>query len=332
MNYEEIKNTVHYNDYKGYESNIYMPNEIFDELKGNIKNTPHVAFAYSYVYLITWLYRYVKHTNGIDVISNSTIKEILGYNSNTRTINYLIKKNGLLDQMGYTSTERDFPVQVAFEDGALEFLLVSELDDKSNPKYCYEFSTEKVVRDDIPLNFTIKKPVKAFEREVDENGCIEVEGTFYDIENTHCIPFEIFMYCMSNEDIGCTGFYLYAYLKHKNDLFENGYDVSLESLTFETGIAERTLDKYLGMLKSYKMIDFRHNQEFFAMGLKKEDRKANTYITNDLMEFNDTPVPFKRISIMKKKEYFDLLKKEDEEKKTVWQAQKCDISVDELPY
>src|SRR5690606_38694694 len=116
----------------------------------------------------------------------------------------------------------------------------------------------------------------------------------------------IFMYCMSNDDIGCTGFYLYAYLKHKNDIYGD-YDVSLEDLSYDTGVAERTLDKYLGMLKGYKMIDFQHNQEFFAIGMREEDRKPNTYTVNDYEIFLDKPVPYKKINIMKKKDYFKML-------------------------
>lgn len=92
MKYEEIKKLVQFNEYNGYESKLYMPNEIFADLKANIKNTPHIAFAYSYIYLVTWMYRYTKHIVGQEVISNSTIKEILGYSAVTRTINYLIKK------------------------------------------------------------------------------------------------------------------------------------------------------------------------------------------------------------------------------------------------
>ncbi|MFV2046876.1 hypothetical protein CJ195_21860 [Bacillus sp. UMB0899] len=339
MKYEEIYELLQYNNHKGYESNVYMPNEIFEDLQNYIKNTPHIAFAYSYYYLITWLYRYCKFSlnNGI---SNSTIKEILGYSADTRSINYLIKKNGLLDQIEYTSTTRDFPVwwnadQIKYEE--LEFTLVNEVDNvkdengeiKKPRNYSYEYSIEKTYRDSVPKNFTIKYPEKAFARFEDEEGKCE-EGTFYKIEYTHNIPFEVFMYCMSNDDIGCTGFYLYAFLKHKNDIYGD-YDISLEDLAIETGIADRTLDKYLGMLKSYKMIDFTINQEFFAIGLKKEDRMANTYSTKDYIAFKDKPEAYDKIKIVKKKDYLKMLEEEEEKKKIVW-GEKIDIALEDLPY
>jgi hypothetical protein len=327
MNYEELNKLFQYNDYEGAERNIYMPNEIFEDLQNNIKNTPHIAFAYTYTYLVTWLYRYCKYTVAKGGISNSKIKEILGYAPDTRSVNYLIVKNGLLDKIGYLETHKNFPIWWDIEDG-LEFTLINEADDKTDPNYSYELSTEKLIRNNVPKNFTVKYPVKAFNRIIDEED-IE-DGTFFEVENTHLIPFEVFLYCMSNDGIGCTGFYLYSYLKHMNDVFVGGYDISLEDLAEETGIADRTLDKYLGMLKGYQMIDFKHNQEFFAIGMKSEDRMANTYITNDYDIFKDKPVPFKKISIMKKKDYFKMLK--EEEKETEELFGNSDITLEELPY
>lgn len=182
----------------------------------------------------------------------------------------------------------------------------------------------------IPKNFTIKYPVKAFERILDDEGNIELEGTFYEIENTHNIHFEVFMYCMSNDKIGCTGFYLYSFFKHKNDIYGD-YDISLEDLSLETGVASSTLDNYLNILKSYKMINFTHNQEFFAIGLKKEDRMANTYIVNDYNEFTDNPTAFEKIKIVKKHDYLKMIKEEEEIKKEVW-GEKVDILLEDLPY
>lgn len=129
MKYEEINKLVQFNE--EYESNLFMPNEIFKDLKANIKGVPHIAFAYSYIYLSTWLYRYAKHVN-VGTFDNAKIKEVLGYKPNTRTINFLIKKGGLLDEMEYLQSTRDYPVsweysKMNYED--LEFTLSSEVDD-----------------------------------------------------------------------------------------------------------------------------------------------------------------------------------------------------------
>ncbi|MCM3719173.1 hypothetical protein [Fictibacillus phosphorivorans] len=348
MNYEEISKLLQYNEYKGSESKIFMPNEIFEDLikslneelpqkeqskveyiteKNKVRkkrglnkgvSTNHIAFAYSYIYLVTWLYRYTKYTVLKSGISNSTIKEILGYKPETRTVNYLIIKNGLLDKIGYLETHKDFPVwwsQSQYE--ALDFQMYSEEKDS------FPYHT-------IPKNFTIKYPIKGFYREVNDDGTVEIEGTFNEVDNTHCVPFEVFMYCMSKDDIGCTGFYLYSYLLHKNDIYGD-YDVSLEDLSKQTGIADRTLDKYLGILKAYRMIDFKINQEFFAIGLREEDRMANTYSINEYGEFSNEPIPYDKINIVKKKDYFQMLEDKKQMDREIWGGI-LDIPLESLPY
>lgn len=286
MSYNELHNLFNYDE---KETSLYMPNEIFKDLQKYIKNTPHIAFAYTYIYLITWLYRYAKHFNVEVVLDNKKLKEVLGYSSKNQTMDYLIKKGGLLDEIEYLDSTRDYVINWQFNkstDEALSFFMFSDIDREINDYF-----------PSVPKRFFLKKPLKAFYRVIEEeNDEYEIAGTFYDISNTHNIPFEVFLFCVSNSKIGCTGFYLYAYLKHKNDIFESGYDVSIEELSQSIGVARRTLINYLGQLKSYKMIDFKHNQDFFAIGL--EDRKANTYITRDYGFFYDRPIPFKRIKYM----------------------------------
>lgn len=295
MKYEEISRLVDFNE--EFQSSNFMVNEVFDDLKANIKNAPHIAFAYSHLYLSTWLYRYSKHFN-VGVFDNAKIKEILGYDPNNRTMNYLIKKGGLLDKMGYTTSTKDFPVDSKLNDDKdLEFTMSSEFKDMG------------VFVADVPKMFFLKRPTKGFDRIlVDEKGEeYDAVGTFREIGNTHNIPFEVFLYCMDNEEVGCTGFYLYSYLSHKNDIHEGKYDVSLENLAKETGISGRALDKYLGALKSFKLVDFILNQEFFAIGMRDFERKSNTYIVNEHYGFSNIPIPFATIEIMKKQDYFEMI-------------------------
>jgi hypothetical protein len=190
MELNEIQELLQYYE---KESKVFMPNEIFIDLKGAVYNSPHLAFAYSYTYLVTWLYRYAKHMSKDGLIDNGKLKEILGYNAITKGLDYLTKKNGLLDQLGCTETVKDFPTLWTFEDGDLEFEMYSE-------------NKEMLTTWNLPGKYSIKYPVKAFHR-YDEDV---LDGTFYEIASTHCIPFEVFMFCMSNNLIGTIGFYLYS--------------------------------------------------------------------------------------------------------------------------
>ncbi|MCC3645831.1 hypothetical protein JGK52_03915 [Cytobacillus oceanisediminis] len=313
MKFEEIEELLQYNE---KEFKIFIANEVFEDLKGAIKNSPHLAFAYSYLFIITWLYRYAKHMSRDGLIDNGKIKEILGYNSMTKGLDYIIKKNGLLDKLGYTITSKDFPIAWTFNQfEGLEFLMYSE-------------QKELLEVWELPRKYSIKYPVKAFERTLDEAGNIEQEGTFFEVENTHMIPFEVFMYCMDNKDIGTIGFYLYSYIKRMNDFYADGWDISIENMVLETGIAEKTLLRYLDKLKKFNLIQAVHNQEYFCLALDPKERKANTYIANEFDLFTYKPQFYKKMKIMKIDEY----QKKKEEEFTKMFGNTVDFPIEELPY
>ena len=79
FDYEQLKSKL---DYHEGESKIYLPNSIFEELAYNIditeskRGSEHIAYAYSYVYLISYLYpiiaKYCKH-----LYKRGELKEIL---------------------------------------------------------------------------------------------------------------------------------------------------------------------------------------------------------------------------------------------------------------
>ncbi|WP_335871942.1 hypothetical protein [Bacillus sp. 2205SS5-2] len=284
------------------ENKVFMPNEIFDDLhrkfntlfpEDHEKNGAvgsHVAFTYSYVYFIAWLHRYCKYSD--TWITTNGIKKCLRYSPTTKTIDFIIKKNGVLDDLGYTLTTTNYPIYWTFEDQDLQFVTVSDLDEVDK-----QYITQKL------RNYKVKFPVKQFyrDRESYEEGIID--GAYYEVYNTHMIDFEVFMFCMGEKDLGCTGFYLYSYLKMMNDQFKNGFDVALADLTHQTKIKDRTLDKYLKSLKKYRMINCIHNQDYYVSGLSKEERKANTYQTNEYTFFSNEPVKVKNIESMRLQDY-----------------------------
>ncbi|MFB5281918.1 hypothetical protein [Peribacillus sp. Hz7] len=300
MKYQEITDLLRFNE---NESNVFMPNEIFEDLQNNMKKGVHIPVAYSYYYLITWMYRHAKY--GELQIDNKKIKEILGYNADTKGIDYILKKNGLLDTMGYTETVKDFPVVWELsEDEGLTFTLLSEMDDY--------FQEE--IKGNISRKYTIKFPVKGFERTYDEEGNVEQWGTFFELDNTHGIPFEVFMYCMDNDKIGCTGFYLYAFLKMNNQIFRGAYDIPMKTLSEKTGLPYRTMADSLSNLRQYKMVEGIHNQEYFCLAMEDYKRKANSYITNKFESFTDQPVEYEKMKVLESKEYYKLLEEQKEEK------------------
>ncbi|WP_026694098.1 hypothetical protein [Peribacillus kribbensis] len=310
MTYEEIVTLIQY-DQK--ESKVFIPNEIFQDLQNSIHKKIHIPVAYSYYYLINWLYRHAKF--GSHTIDNKKIKKILGYNSETKGIDYLCKKDGLLDELGYTETVKDIPLSWQFDDdNGLEFTMLSEMEE----------DVQLIITKNLSRKYSIKFPVKAFYRYDNE----VMDGTFYEFHNTHMIPFEVFLFCMSNKDIGCTGFYLYSFIKMKNQQHNGKFDCSMQELAVLTGIPSTTMKDSLSMLRQYSVIEGIHNQDFFCLVLEDGKRKANSYIANDIDLFTDQPVPYEKIQRLEIKQYFKMQEVKWKETRKDW----ADVPLEMLPY
>lgn len=95
-----------------YNLSVAMPNELFPQLlqmKEDKELKPvHIGFAYSYIYLQTYMYRYSTYDRYVPSVEE--IKELFGFNANEQRVNYIIKKNGLLEQKDILTTTNEFPV------------------------------------------------------------------------------------------------------------------------------------------------------------------------------------------------------------------------------
>jgi hypothetical protein len=319
MKYEEIQELLQFND--EHENKVFMPNEIFNDLdQTSFKCPSHQHFAYSYIYFVYWQYRYNKHMSKYGLIDSKKIKEILGFNSDTKGLDYITKKNGLLDQMEYTSTVKDIPVAWELDEhNQIQFSMMSEYEDVLSVW-------------NLPRKYSIKYPVKAFyrypkdeEMQKEYNEGYE-DGTYYDISNTHEIPFNVFLYCMDNDQIGITGFYIYSFIKRKNDYYKGEWSISMEQMPNEIRLPRSTLLRYLDVLRKHRVVDAYHNQEYFCLAL--EERKANSYISNKFDEFTYKALTYQKMKIVTVEEYRK--KKEEELAKSF--RNKIDVPLEELPY
>lgn len=277
----DVKSKLKYND---LESKLYIPNEIFDDLS-IIDNGSHRAFAYSYYYLINYLYRNTKY--GQLIITTNDIKEILGYSKNTNELNYIFKKGGVLDSINYTETTTNYPVGWELDNEFVEpvFHLVNDLDVNSQLLYKSRHTNRH----------TIKQPLRSFYRELVDRDINYQSGTYFIIENTHLIEFEVFDFCMNNSELGCIGFYIYSYLKMMNDKFQCGYDAGRDRLSIETGIKSTTLEKYRTRLRAYNMITLIHNQHYFSVGVTEDKRKASSNKSNHYSQFSNVKVDYSKM-------------------------------------
>ncbi|MFF3146762.1 hypothetical protein ACFVRU_34835 [Streptomyces sp. NPDC057927] len=283
-----IKNKLKYNE---LESKLYIPNEIFNDLSV-IENGSHRAFAYSYYYLINYLYRNAKYSQFI--LNINEIKEILCYNKNDKRLNYIVKKGGVLDQLNYTETTADYPIEWELDTELMEpvFHLVSELDE----------NTQKLYKSRHTNRHVIKYPLRSFYREIEDKGINYLSGTYYDIQSTHLIEFEVFDFCMRNSELGCVGFYIYSYLKMMNDKFPTGYDGGRYRLGDETGVKPTTFERYRKTMRGYNMLTVIHNQSYFSTKFDRVGRKASTNKVNHFSQFSNELIEYDKLKCNEKED------------------------------
>lgn len=247
---------------------IYMPNEIFSDFQNNFESSKHIAFTYAYYYYVSYLYRYCHYIddNG-NRNTQPTIKEFLGYATTYKPIDFIIKKDGELDGLGYTATTTDYPLMWEFdaETQELGFNTIGDLKDLDS-SYSVMFNDR---------NFKVKLPVKAFYRhKQDQQRQGWFTGTFYDFKHTHAITYATFKSIVRNKLLGTMGFYIYGYLKHKCDMFPSGYQASSNVLKTKLKIGSAaSLFKYINALDEYEFIQV-ERKPFYLDSTEKE---ANIY-------------------------------------------------------
>ncbi|SME30646.1 hypothetical protein BACERE00175_04426 [Bacillus cereus] len=170
-----------------------------------------------------------------------SLKELIGFSKTEKRINYIINKDGVLDDLGLTRTipYKDAPARFQFNEDVIEFYTVSD---------------EKI---SITNNRQIvKEPVFALENSDGEYGY----GTFFgsmdndNIANTHNVDFEVFIKCMTNDKLGTDAFYLYSFLKHKCDVSGGSIEIALTTISQQTGITRGKRNDALENLKKYNLI------------------------------------------------------------------------------
>lgn len=175
-------------------------------------------------------------------------------------------------------TTTDYPLSYSFDEiNTIEFKTISEYKHDATGESRKYYTNDK--------NYKIKFPVRAFHRTNESFEERLLEGTFYEVENTHQVPFEVFVYCMAHKDVGIIGFYLYAYLKHRNDIFKLGIDISHVKLSQETGILPTKIDECLKRMKIHNMISV--IVQDFVFDLPIHLRKANRYAVKGYNVFGE---------------------------------------------
>lgn len=254
----QLTSFIQWND-NDAQAHIYLPNDIFEMLSkdeelnksnGQRKST-HVAEAYSYLVLVTYLYRHCKY-GWMDDTSMKALQQAIGFNYDYKKFNYVIKKNGVLDRLGLTKTIslKDAPVSYEITDGGyVDFAQEQQI--MTGELEAYRKSVK---------NSKVKEPLFALYGKEGEYG----HGTFFgfidsdNIANTHKIDMKVFIECMTNDDLGCSAFYLYSFLSWKcktSQGIPDSIEIGLDTISNKTGILRGARDKALHGLKAHNLIN-----------------------------------------------------------------------------
>lgn len=271
--YKHLENMIYL---YGEDISVQVPNGIFKDLSSNIKsknntNIQQSSFAYAYLILTAFLYKY-SHYVDIDngtYIQNADIKELLGYNRITKTIDHIIKKDGVLDQLGLTSTTRDYPVRFITHPiekinniPLREFVTISELND-NDVNYSM---IKEVVKN---RNYTIKEPTFLFEYQ-------DGNGTLYDFSNTHKVTMKEVMRFITDDKLNNIDFAIYCFLKSKcYNLKNNTSQIGLNIIVSQLGIGKDAFYSHLGTIKENKFVEVNHKG--WVMGKTLDSLEANEY-------------------------------------------------------
>lgn len=270
--YEQFKNMSYL-----YGDNIYvqMPNGVFRDLSSSIKsknntNIQQASFAYAYLVIIAFLYKYahfVDFDNGT-YIQNADIKELLGYSKSTKTVDYLIKKGGILDDIGLTSTTKDYPVRFTSSPNEKingiplrEFVTIRDIDEDD-----FMFSlAKKIVKN---RNYEVKEPTFLFEYNGDN-------GTLYEYSNTHRVTIKEVMEFIEDDTLDNIDFSIYCYIKSKAKNYKNNTrQIPLATIVSELGVGKDAFYNHTKILKDKLLIDVIHKG--FTFGAVEDDQ-ANEY-------------------------------------------------------
>ncbi|EDZ57031.1 hypothetical protein BCH308197_3675 [Bacillus cereus H3081.97] len=265
-----------------------IPNEFFNEIsvlkqKINLsKDSKHISFAFSYLYLMTYLYRYAKfHDNKDYEFTEQELKKLLTMSPDSygkNSVNKIIKRGGILEKLGYIEKVKDYPISYDYDAEEKEFVfsyiseVIADLGEGAN-KY---FNTNS-------KNRRVNLPVKMFEDRTLKAIDMECSGTLYDVTYTTQIDIRVFIYCMIREKLGLEAFYLHSFIKYKNGFHDDFWRRSIQNIIEDTGLSQTVIQLRLKEMEKHGMVFCTH--EDFVVGADRNEMTPNGYMAQEYYKF-----------------------------------------------
>ncbi len=262
----------------GESSYVQIPNGIFKDLSQSIKdkkggtNIQQSSFAYAYLVCLSFLYKYAHYVdvNNESYIQSNDIKRILGYSAKTKSIDYIIKKDGLLENIGLIETTEDFPVYTTYSTDKYNGIDIREFITVNDLKHGSDDILFKKIKSIVKnKNYAIKIPKFIF----DYKGDV---GTLYDYSNTHMINIKEFIGIIYDNKFDNIDFMLYAFFKSKcQNLNNNTKSIPLLRIISEIGMSKDSFYTHLKFIESKGLIKIAHKD--WVMDSEMDNYEANDY-------------------------------------------------------
>ncbi|MFQ3542839.1 hypothetical protein Q7A53_02050 [Halobacillus rhizosphaerae] len=272
-------------EHNSFERKVFVPNEFFSDwlevidVDEDKKSSKHIAFGYSYYYLITYLYRYTVYGKQTEYsLTEDTIKKMLTVSPHSKGkngVNYISKRGGLLEKIGYIRKTKDFPVMHEFYQGDQEviFRYISELKEEGLSS---DYETNY-------RNYTISEPIhltNGYKVDTGDGYDEYINPTKDEIDDTTMIPIDVFIFCVTREALGIEAFYIYSILKYYSSYFGGKWNCPLDKLPEAFGMKIDTIKRKMKSLEEHNMIFNSHSP--YVVGLRDYTDKtilANSYST-----------------------------------------------------
>ncbi len=233
--------------------NPQIPNEIFEDFK-QIESFQYRAYSYVYYHITNILYRNAMYGKRsiYDYEQKVIMSQVL---SSIRRFTPYTKNGGILDKLGYITSERDHPIDTQPENETTGFVMYYDLD--------------KIIRDQIDLKrqFKIRKPVKSFVRFKDDDPA-DYTGTYYNFSHTHSIEMDMFVKLMSDKNLDARHIYTLGYIEMKQLHFPDGVDIPKQNFVDDLGMTKSTVGDIIRVLRDKGYITYKN--------VKSPDRKGST--------------------------------------------------------
>jgi len=250
---------LHFGDMK-----IYLPNNLFSQISNDVfegkGDARKISFTYAYLAINSMLYKYATYVTPEKAIGNGDLKEILGYSKTTKSVDSIIKKDGLLDKSGITFTSKNFPIGYSYSNinhinkiPVRDMIMFDEVDE----------DVKNVLKNVIGRRkYEVKIPNFIHQQE---------NSTLYFLENTHELKLSELKFFIEHESLSLTDFFLYMFLKSrgKNNEFNKTNTMTYEIMSEITSMSTATLQSSLEKLDELKLIGV-------SRGTYNKKKKRNT--------------------------------------------------------